>query len=218
MNRWSIMTIALVVALAVSVPAAAETQGRGEGGIVISDNVPIYKSSDGDRVLGTCVRGDIVAAVSSVLARDFVFSEKNGRVQITFFANAEQVGLPLTGWIDPKQLSKFSYDCSCSADKGCMPTRTRGLRGKITMDSEWNTCFREARDTHLAELKANNWGQSAAASTEVQTKTVELGQTIEQVDQILGPPQKILKAGTKVIYVYQDLKVTFEHGKVTDLQ
>jgi hypothetical protein len=86
------------------------------------------------------------------------------------------------------------------------------------MDSEWNTCFQEARDAHLALLKANNWGQPAAASTEAQTKTVELGQTIEQVDQILGAPQKILKAGTKVIYVYPDLKVTFENGKVADLQ
>jgi len=37
-----------------------------------------------------------------------------------------------------------------------------------------------------------NWGQSAVASTEVQTKTVKLGQTIEQIDQILGAPQKIL--------------------------
>jgi hypothetical protein len=217
MNRWSIAVLVLAAMLVAGAPAVADTQGRGEGGIVIADNVPIYKSSDGDRVMGTCVRGDIVAAMSSILARDFVFSEKNGRVQVTFFPNAEQTGLPWTGWIDPKQLSKFSYDCSCSADKGCMPTRTRGLRGKITMDSEWNTCFQEARDTHLAALKANNWGQSAAASTEA-PKTVEVGQTIEQVDQILGAPQKILKAGTKVIYIYQDLKVTFENGKVADLQ
>jgi hypothetical protein len=86
------------------------------------------------------------------------------------------------------------------------------------MDSEWNTCFKEARDAHLATLKDNNWGQAKAASTKGQTKTVELGQTIEQVDEILGAPQKILKAGAKVIYVYQDLKVTFENGKVSDLQ
>ena len=102
MNRWLITPSVLAVALAASVPPAADTQGRGEGGIIISDNVP--------------------------------------------------------------------------------------------------------------------WGQSAAASTEVQTKTVKLGQTIEQVDQNLGTPQKILKAGAKVIYVYQDLKITFENGKVADLQ
>jgi hypothetical protein len=51
-----------------------------------------------------------------------------------------------------------------------------------------------------------------------QTKVVGLGQTIEQVDQTFGAPQKILKAGAEVTYVYQGLKVTFENGKVTDLQ
>jgi hypothetical protein len=217
MKRWSITISVLAVAFAVA-PAIADTKGRGEGGIVIADDVPIYSSSDGDRKVATCVKGDVVGALSSVLARDFVFSEKNGRVQVKFFANAEQVGLPRDGWIDPKQLSKFSYDCSCSVDEGCNPTRTRGLRGKFTMSSEWNTCFQEARDARLAALKASNWGQAATASTGVQTKTVELGQTIEQVEQILGKPQKILKAGAKVIYVYPDLKVTFENGKVADFQ
>ena len=63
-----------------------------------------------------------------------------------------------------------------------------------------------------------NWGQSAAACAEVQGKAVKLGQTIEQVDQILGAPEKTLKAGTEVIYVYQDLEITFENGEITDLQ
>lgn len=63
-----------------------------------------------------------------------------------------------------------------------------------------------------------NGGQSAAASTEIQTKIVRLGQTIEQVDQTLGAPQKTLKAGAEVIYIYQDLKITFENGYVANLQ
>jgi hypothetical protein len=58
-----------------------------------------------------------------------------------------------------------------------------------------------------------NWGGSAAAPTQIPIKAVALGQTIEQVDQTLGAPQKILKAGAKVIYVYQGLKVIFENGK-----
>jgi hypothetical protein len=53
---------------------------------------------------------------------------------------------------------------------------------------------------------------------EGQAKVVGLGQTIEQVDQTLGSPQKTLKAGAEVIYVYQGLKVTFENGKVADIQ
>lgn len=194
--------------------ASGDTTGRGEGGIVIADDVPIYSSSDGSKKMATCVKGDVVAAMSSILARDFVFSEKNGRVQVKYFPNVEQVGIPWDGWIDPKQLSKFSYDCSCSVNEGCNPTRTRGLRGKLTMNSEWNTCFKEAFDTHLAALKANNWGDPGTE----QPKTVELGQTTEEVQKVLGAPQKILNAGTKVIYIYADLKITFQDGKVVDFQ
>lgn len=64
----------------------------------------------------------------------------------------------------------------------------------------------------------DNWAQSAAASTEAQTKKVWIGQTIEQVDQTVGAPQKILKAGARVTYVYQDVKVIFEDGKVAGFE
>ena len=48
--------------------------------------------------------------------------------------------------------------------------------------------------------------------------TVELGQTPDQVVAILGQPQKKAKVGTKEIYYYKDLKVTFVNGKVKDVQ
>ena len=112
-------SIALLVGAAT---ASGDTTGRGEGGIVIADDVPIYSSSDGNKKIATCVKGDVVAAIASLLAGEFVFSEKHGRVQVKFFPNMEQVGIPWDGWIDPKQLSKFSYDCSCSVNEGCNPT------------------------------------------------------------------------------------------------
>ena len=48
--------------------------------------------------------------------------------------------------------------------------------------------------------------------------TIELGQTTDQVVAALGPPSKIVKLGSKEIYVYKDLKVTFVDGKVSDVQ
>jgi hypothetical protein len=48
--------------------------------------------------------------------------------------------------------------------------------------------------------------------------TVDKGQTPDQVLAILGQPEKIINLGTKQIYVYKDLKVTFVNGKVTDAQ
>jgi hypothetical protein len=48
--------------------------------------------------------------------------------------------------------------------------------------------------------------------------SIQLGQTVDQVTASFGPPEKIVNLGTKQIYVYKDLKVTFVNGKVTDVQ
>jgi hypothetical protein len=48
--------------------------------------------------------------------------------------------------------------------------------------------------------------------------TVALGQTPDQVVAALGQPTKKAKIGTKEIYFYKDIKVTFLNGKVKDIQ
>jgi len=50
------------------------------------------------------------------------------------------------------------------------------------------------------------------------TKTVELGQTPDQVKAAVGAPDKIIKLGAKEVYVYKDMKVVFVDGKVSDVQ
>jgi hypothetical protein len=49
-------------------------------------------------------------------------------------------------------------------------------------------------------------------------KTIELGQTIAQVEQMFGKPSAAAKLGTKTIYTYKDMKVIFIDGKVSDVQ
>jgi hypothetical protein len=51
-----------------------------------------------------------------------------------------------------------------------------------------------------------------------QPKTISIGQTKDVVVAILGQPQKDVKLGTKEIFVYPDLKVTFVNNKVSDVQ
>jgi hypothetical protein len=41
---------------------------------------------------------------------------------------------------------------------------------------------------------------------------------VDQVVAILGQPEKSVDLGSKQIYVYKDLKVTFVNGKVSDVQ
>lgn len=51
-----------------------------------------------------------------------------------------------------------------------------------------------------------------------QTTTISNGQTIDEVVAALGNPQQIIKAGKKEIYIYSNLKITFEKGKVKDVE
>lgn len=48
--------------------------------------------------------------------------------------------------------------------------------------------------------------------------SIDKGMTPDQVQAALGNPDKIVNLGTKQIYVYKDLKVTFLNGKVSDVQ
>lgn len=50
------------------------------------------------------------------------------------------------------------------------------------------------------------------------TQTIQLGQTPDQVEAALGPPEKKVNLGAMQIYVYKDLKITFVNGKVSDVQ
>jgi hypothetical protein len=72
--------------------------------------------------------------------------------------------------------------------------------------------------------QGNGSGQQAPQQPEPQQQqqsepaTVQLGMTTDQVQSILGKPQKIFNVGAKQIYVYSDVKVTFQNGKVADVQ
>jgi len=47
---------------------------------------------------------------------------------------------------------------------------------------------------------------------------IQVGQSIDDVVATQGQPDKIVDLGTKKIYVYKDLKITFVNGKVSDVQ
>jgi hypothetical protein len=42
--------------------------------------------------------------------------------------------------------------------------------------------------------------------------------TIDQVKAALGDPVSIAEVGSKTIYVYKDLKITFVNGKVSNVE
>ncbi len=60
--------------------------------------------------------------------------------------------------------------------------------------------------------------QPAEQQPAPEPQTIEKGQTTDQVQAALGKPDKIVNLGTKQLYIYKDMKVTFINGKVTDVQ
>lgn len=61
-------------------------------------------------------------------------------------------------------------------------------------------------------------GQAQQQAPPPEPQQIEKGQTPDQVKAALGTPDKIVNLGSKQIYVYKDLKVTFLNGKVSDVQ
>jgi hypothetical protein len=61
-------------------------------------------------------------------------------------------------------------------------------------------------------------GQQQAEQPQAEPQTIQLGQSVDEVQAALGKPEKIVNLGAKQIYVYKDLKVTFVKGKVSDVQ
>lgn len=47
---------------------------------------------------------------------------------------------------------------------------------------------------------------------------IQLGQTIPEVVTVLGQPERIVNLGSKQVYVYKTLRITFLDGKVSDVQ
>jgi len=85
----------------------------------------------------------------------------------------------------------------------------------------------QAKEADTAEQEVLSQAQSgpsdgaaaaAPAAPAGPPKTIGLGQTIDEVTGILGQPKSVVDLGAKKIYVYPDMKVTFNNGKVTDVQ
>jgi len=142
------------VGLCATVSAGA--QGRAEGAIVIRDGAPVYIKSEGSAIQDTRVRGDFVAGATTlgITIQSYQFEEENGRVHVDYFRDKDQKGMARLGWMDPADLSRFTYECGCgSRHKPCSPFSEQGFLMR------WNTCYLEAKDRKASEL-----GKPAAES------------------------------------------------------
>jgi hypothetical protein len=78
--------------------------------------------------------------------------------------------------------------------------------------------IRAEKDTTASPPPGGRGATTVPSGGTAQTKTVALGQTMAEVEAILGKPETIVNLGTKVIYNYKGMKVIFVDGKVSDVQ
>lgn len=95
---------------------------------------------------------------------------------------------------------------------------TKNIRYSATLDFKLSGASLEAGDAKAIKKVVDAVLQPESEANEVQSKTVKLGQTLEEVKAILGAPDKILDLGAKQVFVYKDIKVVFQDGKVADVQ
>ncbi len=155
------MPLATLCLAALASPLLA-AGGRGQGAIVIRDDAPVYADSRGDKVEWKLKRGDAVAGyMTEVLHVTWQLDEVDGRVHVFYFKATEQKGafVDRTAWMDPKDLSRFTYDGSCGPrNYPGAPYSVKGFGNK-----QWNPCFEEARDAKL-DVLLPLWAQADAAA------------------------------------------------------
>jgi len=82
----------------------------------------------------------------------------------------------------------------------------------------WSTGLDLSAAEHCSHRSRALTGKHRWPAPAVPPATISLGQTTDQVVSILGQPKNIVDLGPKKIYVYPDIKVTFNNGKVTDVE
>jgi hypothetical protein len=73
-------------------------------------------------------------------------------------------------------------------------------------------------ENEVAAEAAKSGGAPAEGAAQTPPAQISMGQTIDEVTAILGKPKNIVDLGTKKIYVYNDMKITFKAGKVADVE
>jgi hypothetical protein len=160
MRRYLVLATLLLVSGSPAVGA-----GIGQGGCSIKDGAPMYYRAKGDKLIGTLNRLDCVAGVTTrgILGNEYLFEKENGRVHVAALNYKGEPGRYFTAWMDPADLSTFTFECGCgSTDQdraSCTP-----LSGANMTIYSWNPCFIKASELKATELKAGGAQAVSGAS------------------------------------------------------
>lgn len=112
------------------------------------------------------------------------------------------------------------YLISCDTFDAPERGSTRQVRYKTLLSFEFPKGVLDTAtpDTLVKTIHSVVMPEEAVKAAASAPKTVELGQTPEQVETAIGKPETVINLGTKVTWVYKNIKVIFVDGKVADVQ
>jgi hypothetical protein len=95
---------------------------------------------------------------------------------------------------------------------------TKQTRYKAMLSFEFGKDYMATADANGVKKAVDVLIIPEADAKAASTKSVDLGQTTDQVEAILGKPDRIVNLGAKKIYIYKDMKIIFVDDKVSDVQ
>jgi hypothetical protein len=146
--------------------------------------------------------------VANTPQRKFVGGEK---IWLADFQVKED-GVYFLFYSDPFDNIRYFGQLKFPVSKGAFPPADNMMKTIAEVVTD-DSATQEAAPADSAAPPSQAPGGQAPA-----TKTIAMGQTMDEVVGILGPPQKKVNLGTKEIYFYPDMKVIFISGKVADVQ
>lgn len=173
------------------------------------------------------------SAGNGCTSRKFVAGEKFWVTGIT----AQKDGILVNTFSDPFNDVRYYGEIKFAFPKGAVPSADdfaktvselitvqpgddSGNQGQGDQGNQGDQGSQPAQEAAPAEAPAAPMQEIAPPPppADAPPPTIAIGQTIDEVTAGFGQPEKIVKLGVKVIYVYKDMKVTFRNGKVSDVE
>jgi hypothetical protein len=97
------------------------------------------------------------------------------------------------------------------------PAKIESVIGQVLSETEARPP-ESPPDSPRSPSEAVPEGHGKAPEKVTGARNIIEGQTIEEVESILGPPTSVESFGAKIIYLYPDLKIFFSNGRVAGVQ
>lgn len=176
--------------------------------MVLTQDGALGSISTDARYYGTDIKDGVVSTEGAPMGKNSQLLKKGQKVFLTSVKIIEYQGS------DILRLFFLTADTFDRVEDG----NTRKRRYKGTLDYIFPGGTLQATDFAAVKTAINKVIVAESEYQSADAATVTLGMTPEQVERVLGKPSKIVDLGSKKIFVYPDIKITFVDGKVSDVQ